>query len=314
MEKHRLCIIVPCYNEEKVLPITAELFLGKIKKLIEKDIITDSSRVMFVNDGSDDKTWQIIKDLAKSDVHFIGISQSRNMGHQNALLAGLMEANGKFDITVSIDCDGQDDIDAIDKMITEYKNGSDVVYGVRYDRKNDSFFKRFTAETFYKLLKAFGVDIVFNHADYRLMSRRAVNALADFKEVNLFIRGLIPLVGFRSSVVYYERKERMAGDSHYRFKKMLGLAFDGITGLSVKPIRLIFSVGLFFVILSALIGIVWAFLGKGYPLLPIVCLISFFGGLQLSAIGIIGEYIGKTYLETKARPRYIISEKTYNDF
>lgn len=312
-----LYIVIPCYNEEKVLPITAPIFLEKITQLVSEGAISDKSRIMFVNDGSRDKTWEIINDLSKKDKHYIGISQSRNRGHQNAVWAGLMESRGKCDITISIDCDGQDDVNAMDKMVEEYHNGCEIVYGVRSKRDTDTFFKRFTAESFYKLLNWMGAEVVFNHADYRLISERVLQELANFKEVNIFLRGMIPLVGFKSTSVFYERHERIAGESHYPLKKMLALAFDGITSLSVKPIRMVTGLGLFVSILS-FIGIVWSvvtsFLGNtvaGWA--SSVCIQCFMGGIQLLCLGVIGEYVGKIYLETKARPRYIISERTQSD-
>ena len=234
-----LYIVIPCYNEEQVLPQTAPMFLDKIAQLVTKGRISDDSRILFVNDGSKDDTWKIICDLSKQDKHYIGISQSRNRGHQNAVLAGLMEAKEHCDITISIDCDGQDDINAMDAMVDAYWDGCEIVYGVRSSRATDTFFKRFTAEGFYKLLNSLGAEVVYNHADYRLISKRALDELAKFKEVNLYLRGMVPLVGFKSTSVYYERHERIAGESHYPLKKMLALAFDGITSLSVKPIRLI---------------------------------------------------------------------------
>lgn len=314
--KPKLCIVIPCYNEEEVLPITAPMFLDKINELIGLGLISEKSKILFVNDGSKDKTWEIIGNLSNTDDKFIGISQSRNRGHQAAVLAGLMEAKDEFDITISIDCDGQDDINAMNEMVTKYLEGYEVVYGVRSKRDTDTFFKRFTAESFYKLLKWMGAEVVFNHADYRLISSKVLNEFAKYKEVNIFLRGLIPLVGFKSTTVEYKREERIAGESHYPLKKMLGLAFDGITSLSVKPIRMITSVGMIISILSLII-ICWAIITHlfgnsiaGWA--SIIAMISFFGGLQMICIGIIGEYIGKIYLETKARPRYIISERTYD--
>jgi len=317
MKKPVLYIVIPCYNEEQVLPITSGMFLDKINQLVKADKISDDSRVLFVNDGSKDDTWEIICDLAEKDEHFVGIAQSRNRGHQAAVLAGLMEAKDKCDITISIDCDGQDDINAMDKMVDEYLDGSEVVYGVRSKRDTDSAFKRFTAEGFYKLLAAMGVEVVFNHADYRLISARVLKEFANYKEVNLYLRGMVPLVGFKSTSVYYERHERLAGESHYPLKKMLALAFDGITSLSVKPIRMVFFAGLFIMLLS-FIGIVWAviaaFMGKSVAgWASLACIVCFMGGVQALFLGIIGEYIGKIYLEVKARPRYIISERTWED-
>ena len=312
-----LYIIIPCYNEEKVLPITSGMFLQKLQSLVNQEIISDKSRIMFVNDGSKDRSWEIICELANSDEHYIGISQSRNRGHQNAVLAGLMEAKDNCDITISIDCDGQDDINAMDKMVDEYLNGCEIVYGVRSSRQTDTFFKRFTAQGFYKLLNAMGAEVVYNHADYRLVSSKVLNEFENFKEVNLFLRGMFPLVGFKSTSVYYERHERIAGESHYPLRKMLALAFDGITSLSVKPIRIITGLGITIAMLS-FIGVIWsivmAILGKtvtGWA--SMVCIVSFIGGIQLICVGVIGEYIGKIYMEVKHRPRYIISERTGND-
>ena len=309
-----LYIVVPCYNEQEVLPITAVLFLEKIKSLISSGKVSDDSRIMLVNDGSRDNTWEIIKRLSREDTHFVGVSLSRNRGHQNALLAGLTEAEPKCDITVSIDCDGQDDINAIDKMIDEYIGGADIVYGVRCSRKSDTWFKRTTAQGFYKFLNRMGVEVVYNHADYRLLSSRVIRELKNFGEVNIFLRGMVPLIGFKSTCVAYERHERIAGESHYPLKKMLALAFDGITSLSIKPIRFIASFGLIVAAVS-FIFIIWSvisfFMGNtvaGWA--STVSILCFFSGIQLLSLGIIGEYIGKIYLETKRRPRYIISERT----
>ena len=312
-----LYIVIPCYNEQEVLPITAPLFLKKITDLAAAGKISDDSRVLFVNDGSKDTTWDIIRGLANADEHYLGICQSRNRGHQNAVLAGLMEAKDRCDITISIDCDGQDDINAMDGMVDAYRDGCDVVYGVRSKRDTDTFFKRFTAESFYKLLNAMGAEVVFNHADYRLMSARVLQEFANFREVNLFLRGMVPLVGFKSTSVTYERHERIAGESHYPLSKMLALAFDGITSLSVKPIRMITGFGVFVALISFL-GVVWAviqaLLGhtvSGWAsMTSIICFVS---GVQLICLGVIGEYIGKIYMETKARPRYIISERTWEE-
>lgn len=310
-----LYMVIPCYNEEEVLPITSILFLNKIEELIEKRKISYKSRIMFINDGSKDNTWKLICDLAKQNEKYIGISQSRNRGHQNAVLAGLMEAKKYADITISIDCDGQDDINAMNSMVDEYLNGADIVYGVRSKRATDTFFKRFTAESFYKFLRWMGVEVVFNHADYRLVSRRVLDAFEDFKEVNLFLRGMFPLLGFKSTAVYYERSERLAGESHYPLSKMLSLAFDGITSLSIKPIRMITGIGFGMSVISFLL-IVWIiigyFMGNTVAGWASTCVIvAFIGGIQLLCLGVIGEYIGKIYLETKQRPRYIISERTY---
>ena len=314
-KKPVLWIIIPCYNEQEVLPITAPMFLNKLKALADAGKISPNSRALFVNDGSKDRTWEIICDLAKQDEHYIGICQSRNRGHQNAVLAGLMEAKDKCDITISIDCDGQDDIRAMDQMVDAYLDGAEIVYGVRSSRRTDTFFKRFTAESFYKFLSLLGAEVVYNHADYRLISARVLKEFANFKEVNLFLRGLIPLVGFKSTTVEYARSERMAGKSHYPLKKMIGLAVDGITSLSVKPLQLIMSFGILVAGVS-FIGCIWALItalcGKSVAgWASMTCIICFVSGVQLISLGIIGEYIGKIYLETKHRPRYIISERTY---
>lgn len=310
-----LYIVIPCYNEEQVLPVTAPQFLEKLNSMIREEKIDDKSRVLFVNDGSKDSTWKIIKELALKDPHYMGISQSRNRGHQNAVFAGFMEAKDCCDITISIDCDGQDDINAMDEMVAQYQRGHEIVYGVRSKRDSDTFFKRFTAESFYKLLNKMGVEAVFNHADYRLISSRVLQEFANFHEVNLFLCGMIPLVGFPSTVVYYERHERLAGKSHYPLSKMFALAFDGITSLSIKPIRIITVFGLIVTLLST-IGILWAVIEaiagtavSGWA--SLICIVCFFGGAILMALGIIGEYVGKAYIEIKARPRYIISERTY---
>ena len=319
MSKPVLWIVIPCYNEEQVLPITAPMFLEKIHSLTAQGLVSDKSRVLFVNDGSRDKTWELIQGFAAQDEHYIGISQSRNRGHQNAVLAGLMEAlhSDSCDITISIDCDGQDDINAMDAMVDAYVNdGCEVVYGVRSKRDTDTFFKRFTAESFYKLLNAMGAEVVYNHADYRLMSARVLHEFANFKEVNLFLRGMVPLVGFKSTSVAYERHERIAGESHYPLSKMLSLAFDGITSLSVKPIRFITGFGVIVALIS-FIGVIWAIvealLGatvSGWAsMTSIICFVS---GVQLICLGVIGEYIGKIYMETKRRPRYIISDRTWD--
>ena len=311
-----LYIVIPCYNEQEVLPITAPMFLQKINDLAVAGKISPESRVLFVNDGSKDRTWEIICDLAARDPHYAGICQSRNRGHQNAVLAGLMEAKSRCDITISIDCDGQDDINAMDAMVDAYRDGCDVVYGVRSKRETDTFFKRFTAESFYKILNAMGAEVVFNHADYRLMSARVLEEFARFREVNLFLRGMVPLVGFKSTCVTYERHERMAGESHYPLSKMLALAFDGITSLSIKPIRFITGFGVF-VALVSFIGVLWAVIEAALGLTvsgwaSMTSIICFVSGVQLICLGVIGEYIGKIYLESKHRPRYIISDSTPN--
>ena len=317
MSEPILWIIVPCYNEEAVLPITAPLFLQKLSGLIAEKKVAEESRILFVNDGSKDKTWEIIRELARGDEHFLGIAQSRNRGHQNALLAGLMEAKDRCEITITIDCDGQDGMNAMDAMVEEYKKGCDIVYGVRSSRKSDSFFKRSTARSFYRLMSKMGVEMVYDHADYRLVSAKVLQHFADFREVNIFLRGMFPLVGFKSGCVFYERHERMAGESHYPLKKMIAFAIEGITSLSVKPLTLIVVLGLITCLLG-FIGIIWAIvevlLGNAVTgWASTVCIILFLGGVQLLSIGVIGQYVGKIYLETKQRPRYIISERTWTD-
>ncbi len=315
MPKPILWIVIPCYNEEQVLPVTAPMFLKKLQDLTEAGKISPQSRILFVNDGSRDQTWPLIRDLSRQDPRFLGISQSRNRGHQNAVLAGLMEAMDKCDISISIDCDGQDDINAMDQMVEEYLKGAEIVYGVRSKRDTDTWFKRFTAEGFYKLLNALGAEVVFNHADYRLISSLVLHHFADFQEVNIFLRGMVPLVGFPSASVYYARAERLAGESHYPLKKMLALAFNGITSLSVKPISLITGVGVGVALLGLVFAawaIVAAILGSAAAVwAAIFCAICLLGGIQLVGLGIVGQYVGKTYLESKRRPRYIISERTW---
>lgn len=311
--KPTLCLVIPCYNEEAVLPITSSIFLKKISELVSADIISDKSKVMFVDDGSRDNTYNIIFDLANKDSRVCALKLSRNRGHQNALLAGLMEAKNMCDITVSVDCDGQDDINAVDEMIKCYLDGSDIVYGVRKSRKNDSPFKRGSARMFYKFLKVMGVETVYESADYRLMSKKVLDALSEYKEVNLYLRGMVPLVGFKSTCVYYDRFSRIAGESKYSLGKMLSLALNGITSFSIKPIRIITAVG-FIIAIASFIGIVWSIISQimgktvsGWA--STVSIICFLGGIQILSIGVIGEYIGKIYLETKHRPRYIIDEK-----
>ena len=313
----KLYIIIPCYNEQEVLPITAPMFLEKLKSLSAAGKISGDSRVLFVNDGSRDDTWSIIEKLSKEDEHYIGISQSRNRGHQNAVLAGLMEAKDVCDITISIDCDGQDDINAMDQMVDAYLDGCEVVYGVRSSRDTDTFFKRFTAQSFYKFLSAMGAEVVYNHADYRLISAKVLREFANFREVNLFLRGMVPLVGFKSTTVSYSRAERLAGESHYPLKKMIALAVDGITSLSVKPLRLITGFGVLVALIS-FIGVLWALItalcGRAVAgWASMTCIVCFVSGVQLICLGIIGEYIGKIYMETKQRPRYIISQRTWDD-
>lgn len=312
-----LYMVIPCYNEQQVLPITAPMFLAKLRELIAQQRIAPESRVLFVNDGSKDATWEIIRSLSRQDAHILGISQSRNRGHQSSVLAGLMEAMDRCDITISIDCDGQDDIDAMDKMVEAYGQGYEVVYGVRSSRETDTFFKRFTAQSFYKLMNKMGAEVVYNHADYRLISAKVLREFVAFKEVNLFLRGMIPLVGYPSTTVEYARQERLAGQSHYPLSKMLALAFDGITSLSVKPLQLIMGFGTVVASLS-FIGVIWALVNallgntvSGWA--STTCIICFVSGVQLISLGIIGEYIGKIFLETKHRPRYIISERTWDE-
>ncbi|WP_293844581.1 glycosyltransferase family 2 protein [uncultured Parolsenella sp.] len=310
-----LAIVIPCYNEEEVLPITSGLFKAELEDLVAKGKVDPASHVLLVNDGSRDRTWELVEGLAASDPAFRGCSLSRNRGHQNALLGGLMEARGHCDATISIDCDGQDDIATMEAMVDAYLDGCDVVYGVRSSRETDTLFKRFTAQSFYRLLSSMGVECVYNHADYRLLGARALDALAEFREVNLFLRGMVPLVGFRSTSVYYERHERMAGESHYPLSKMLALAVNGITSLSVKPIRLITWTGLF-VALASLVAIVWVLVAHatgatvtGWA--STTAAVCFMGGVQMLSLGVIGEYVGKIYLESKHRPRYVISERTW---
>ena len=307
-----LYFVIPCYNEEQVLPETSGLFLEKLNSMIDAGKISPESRVMFVNDGSKDNTWNIISSLTEEDEHYCGISLSHNRGHQNALIAGLMEARLRADITISMDCDGQDDIACAEQMVDEYAKGMDIVYGVRNDRTSDSAFKRTTAEWYYALLRAMGIEIIPNHADYRLMSSRVLDALAGYSEVNLFLRGIIPHMGFKSSIVYYTRAERVAGSTHYPLGKMLSFAIDGITSFSVKPLRIITFLGVFVALLS-FIGIVYALISaatgnivEGWT--SMTCIICFVSGIQMISLGVIGEYVGKIYLETKRRPRYIIDE------
>ena len=312
----RLIIVIPCYNEENTLPVTGPLFAEALEGLVASGRASDESRILFVDDGSGDGTWRVIEEFADRDPRFMGIRQSRNRGQQQALWAGLMEARDLgCDATITIDCDGQDDIHAMAAMLDEYAKGSDVVYGVRSDRSSDSFFKRFSAECFYRLQKAMGVEAVFNHADYRLLSARVLDALSRYRETNLYLRGLVPLVGFKSAQVGYRREKRMAGGGHYPILKMLGFAADGITSLSVKPIRFI---TLFGAVVSALTFAmtVWSLVswmrGNVVPgwTSEVLC-VCFLGGIQLVSLGVIGEYVGKIYLETKDRPRAIISDRTF---
>ncbi len=311
-----LYLVIPCYNEEEVLPETSSQLKKKIVSLVAKGKISDKSRIVFVNDGSKDRTWEIITALHEEDKIFQGIKLSRNKGHQNALLCGLMTVKDHCDMTISLDADLQDDINAIDEMVEKYYQGCDVVYGVRSARDTDTFFKKFTAEGFYKVMKMMGGDIVFNHADYRLMSRRALNGLQEFKEVNLFLRGVVPMIGYKSDSVYYERKERFAGESKYPLKKMLAFAWEGITSLSTKPIKMISILGGFIFIIS-IIMLIYSLIRHAMGATETgwtstIVSIWAIGGLQLLAIGIIGEYIGKVYLETKERPKFIV-EKYLSD-
>ncbi len=309
-----LWIVIPCYNEEEVLPVTAPCFLAQLLSMEEQGLISERSRILFVSDGSKDGTWEAIRSLSGSDPRYQGICLSRNRGHQNALAAGLMEARPHCDITVTADCDGQDDVSAMTEMVKEYLKGSEIVYGVRSGRSSDSWFKRVSAEGFYRLMKALGADVVFEHADFRLVSSRVLDHFADYGEVNLFLRGMFPLLGFPSSAVSYERRKREAGKSHYTFRRMLGLAADGITSLTVRPISMIAGLGIVFSLLG-LVLTVWAiadvFLGNTVPgWASIVCIVSFMSGIQLISLGVIGQYVGKTYLEAKHRPRYIVSDRT----
>lgn len=307
-----LYIVIPCYNEEEVLCETAKRLTDKLHRMISDQVVSDQSRMVFVDDGSKDRTWELIRELHESNPLVLGIKSSRNRGHQNTLLAGLFTVKDDCDMAVSMDADLQDDIEVLDQFVKQYEEGCEIVYGVRSARKTDTFFKKFTAESFYKLMSHMGVDIVYNHADYRLMSKRAIEELANYKEVNLFLRGIVPMIGFKSGIVEYERHERFAGQSKYPLKKMLAFAMDGITSLSIKPIRFITALGvaLFLVSIVLLIYyIVGYFAGntvEGWATL--VVSIWGIGGLELLAIGVIGEYIGKIYLETKERPRYIVEE------
>lgn len=307
---YRLYIVVPCYKEQEVLPETAKRLKAKMDALIAAGRIAGDSRVLFVNDGSSDDTWPIIQRLHREDALFSGVNLSRNRGHQNALLAGLSVAADFADVIISMDADLQDDIDAVDRMLDAWERGNDIVYGVRSKREKDSFFKRFSAEGFYKLMKLLGVDLVFNHADYRLMSKRAVLALMEFSEVNLFLRGIVPQIGFPWTTVEYERAERFAGESKYPLKKMLGFALDGITSFSIKPIRMVLSAGVI-ICLVGLAILIWSLCVKlsgqntaGWT--SLIGSIWILGGIQMLSLGLIGEYVGKIYAEAKRRPRFII--------
>lgn len=311
-----LYMVIPCYNEEDVLPITFPMFQEQMSKMIAAKQVSADSKIMFVNDGSKDSTWKIINELSQENDIFCGLSLSRNRGQQNAMFAGLMEARKYCDIAITIDCDGQDDIATMADMVNEYNNGCDVVYGVRSDRESDTFIKRFTAQSFYKVLNKMGVETVYNHSEYRLMSKRVLDALSDFKEVNLFIRGMVPLIGFKSTSVYFKRNERIAGNTHYSIKSLTMLAINAITSLSIKPIRIItlfgFSVSAisFLLIIYALVSFITGAAVSGWTSMMITVL--FIGGVQILSLGVIGEYVGRTYLETKHRPRFIIGDKTAN--
>lgn len=312
MKDNILYIVIPCYNEEEVLEETTKRLKVKMNKLVENKIISNKSKVLFVNDGSKDKTWKLVESIEKKEKYFTGISLSRNRGHQNALLAGLLTAKEKADVIISMDADLQDDIDAIDKMLEKYNDGADIVYGVRNSRKKDTLFKKTTAQGFYKIMKLFGVDIVYNHADYRLTTKKVLDELEKYNEVNLFLRGIFPLIGFKSEIVYYERGERFAGESKYPLKKMIHFAWDGITSFTIKPLHFIFSIGIIIFIVSILI-MIYSLVRKvtgntvsGWTFLSIS--IWFIASLQMISIGIIGEYIGKIYMEVKHRPRYCIEK------
>lgn len=312
-----LYLVIPCYNEEEVLPETARQLFGKITSLINQNKISKDSRIVFVDDGSKDGTWDTVSGLHKKDKMFQGIKLSKNQGHQNALLAGLMTVKDNCDAVISLDADLQDDIDAIDEMLEKYYDGCEIVYGVRNSRQTDTFFKKATAESYYKAMKTLGADVVFNHADYRLMSRKAIDSLSEFKEVNMFLRGIIPMIGFKSDVVYYARKERMAGESKYPFKKMLSFAWEGITSLTTKPIRMITVLGIsifiisFIMLIYSLVSYLAGTAITGWT--STIVSIWAIGGLQLFAIGIVGEYIGKVYLETKSRPKYFVEKYLKDD-
>ena len=312
MRGNTLYIVVPCYNEEEVLPETSRRLRDKLKGMMAAGTISERSRILFVNDGSKDKTWELISSLHQSDPIFSGVDLSRNRGHQNALLAGLMTAKDRCDMAISMDADLQDDVEAVDKMVAEYYAGAEVVYGVRSSRKKDSFFKRFTAEGFYRVMSFLGAETVFNHADYRLLSRRALEGLSEFKEVNLFLRGIVPMIGYRSAAVEYERGERFAGESKYPLKKMLAFAAEGITSLSTKPIRYITLLGAL-VFLASILMLIYSVVrwATGETVLgwaSLICSVWAIGGLILLSLGVIGEYVGKIYLETKGRPRFLIRE------
>lgn len=309
-----LYMVIPCYNEEAVLPVTAPLFIGQLKALIEEELVSSDSRILFVDDGSRDQTYAIIQSLARAESAVIGLRLSRNFSHQNALYAGMMEARRFCDICITTDCDGQDDPSAMREMVLKYAEGNEVVYGVRRSRKNDGFFKRSSARFFYRVMHWMGAETIPDHADYRLMSKSVLEVLSSFKETNLFLRGMVPLVGFRSTAIYYDRADRLAGKTHYSLHGMCRLALNGITSFSVRPLRAVTGLG-FLVTLISLIGVIWSVLCRlletavsGWA--SLVCIICFLGGIQLLSLGVIGEYVGRIYLETKSRPRYVISERT----
>lgn len=313
-----LYFVIPCYNEEDVLPITSKIFYEKLMKLIHTRRVSTLSRILFVNDGSTDDTWNLIKRLVKQDKHFIGVSQSRNRGHQSSLLAGLMEAKNKCDVVISMDCDGQDDIESVDEMLWKYENGNDIVYGVRDDRKTDSFFKRTSAQAFYKILKKVDKETIYNHADFRLTSKRVLDVLSDYNEVNLYLRGVFPLIGFQSDICYYQRQERMSGKTHYSLGDMIKLGLNGLFNNGVKPLRWITYLGTAMVLFSIAI-VVWIVVCMvqnvtvpGWS--SILCVLSFFQGVQLVCLGVISEYVGRIYMEVKHRPRYVISERCGDAF
>ena len=318
MQNTVLYFVIPCYNEESVLPMTSKLFYDKLMDLISSECISDDSRILFVNDGSTDATWSIINQLIKQDCHFLGISQSRNRGHQSSLLAGLMEAKDKCDVVISMDCDGQDDINAVDEMLSKYNGGADIVYGVRDDRTTDTWFKRTSAQLFYKVLKRFDKNTIYNHADFRLTSKRVLDVLSDYQEINLYLRGIFPLIGFSSDVCYYHRNERISGKTHYSLSDMIGLGLNGLFNNGVRPLRCITYLGIIMVFFSICI-VLWITICmwqgmtvQGWS--SILGILSFFQGVQLVCLGVISEYVGRIYMESKHRPRYVISERCCDAF
>jgi glycosyltransferase involved in cell wall biosynthesis len=303
-----LYLVVPCYNEQEVLPDTNLKLLRKLQSMIEGGVVSQQSRVLYVDDGSRDATWELICQYQEQSPFVSGLKLAHNRGHQNALLAGLSAAAERCDCAISLDADLQDDIEAFDAFLQKFEAGCDVVYGVRKKRDTDTFFKKTTAQGFYKVMKAMGVELVYDHADYRLMSKRALNALLDYKEVNLFLRGIVPMIGYRSDYVYYERKERLAGESKYPLKKMLAFAVDGITSFSVKPLKMISTIGVIFLFLSVVAMLVTLIAGRFSGIVPVLCLVGFAGGIQLLCTGVLGTYIGKIYAEVKRRPRFLVEE------